>query len=78
MRGVDVFIGLNVIRIISIVSLILVLASNVETLVHDVVAVNHFIAAAKGSNFTSNDVGVQVQDSDYILCVYLFASSQSS
>ncbi|KAF8712472.1 hypothetical protein AX14_013067 [Amanita brunnescens Koide BX004] len=62
-----VFIGLNVIRIISIVSLILVLASNVETLVHDVVAVNHFIAAAKGSNFTSNDVGVQVQDSDYIL-----------
>jgi hypothetical protein len=68
----DVFIALNVIRIISIVSLVLVFASNIETLVHDVVAVNEFIAAAKGSDPIANNT--QVQDSDYILCVYLFDS----
>jgi len=60
-----VFIALNVIRIISIVSLVLVFASNIETLVHDVVAVNDFIAAAKGSDPTANNT--QVQNSDYIL-----------
>ncbi|KAF8346741.1 hypothetical protein F5887DRAFT_882920 [Amanita rubescens] len=58
-------IALNVVRIISIVSLVLVFASNIETLVHDVVAVNEFIAAAKGSGPIANNT--QVQDSDYIL-----------
>ena len=68
----DLFIALNVIRIISIVSLVLVFASNIETLVHDVVAVNNFITAVKGSDPMANNT--QVQDSDYILCVYLFDS----
>ncbi len=67
LRDADLFIALNVIRIISIVSLVLVFASNIETLVHDVVAVNEFIAAAKGSGPIANNT--QAQDSDYILCV---------
>ncbi|KIL55089.1 hypothetical protein M378DRAFT_173846 [Amanita muscaria Koide BX008] len=36
-----VFIALNVVRIISVISLILVFASNIDTLVHDILAVNN-------------------------------------
>jgi len=42
-----IFIGLNVVRILSIIALILVFASNICIIVHDVQAVNRFIEAGK-------------------------------
>ncbi|KAF8622266.1 hypothetical protein AX15_007142 [Amanita polypyramis BW_CC] len=61
------FIGLNIVRVISIVSLILVFASNIETLVHDILAVNQFVAEGKGSDPAVNATLSQIYDSDYIL-----------
>lgn len=53
---VDVFIGLNAIRALSIIACLLVFASSITTMVHDVEAVNRFIAEGKddSSNSTSN------------------------
>ncbi|KAK2465138.1 hypothetical protein APHAL10511_002830 [Amanita phalloides] len=59
------FIGLNIVRIISIISLILVFASNIETLVHDILAVNQFVAEGKGASLATN--ATQVQEYEYIL-----------
>ena len=64
----DFFIGLNIIRALSIIALILVFASNIVTLVHDVQAVNRFLAAGNTAGGTSNNSTV-VND-DYILCVH--------
>jgi len=50
-----VFIGLNVVRILSIISLILVFASNIVTLVNDIKAVNAFVAGNQ-SNSTSTSI----------------------
>lgn len=47
-----VFIGLNGVRILSIIALILVFSSNIVTLVHDVQAVNRFVAAGKTDSTT--------------------------
>jgi len=49
-----VFIGLNAIRTLSIISLILVFASNIVTLANDIKAVNAFVAG--DSNSTQTDV----------------------
>lgn len=51
-----VFIGLNAIRALSIIACLLVFASSITTMVHDVEAVNRFIAEGKddSSNSTSN------------------------
>ena len=51
----DTFITLNVIRIIGIIALLLVFSSNIVTLVNDVVAVNHFVAAGHTNNITTSD-----------------------
>ncbi|KAK7441773.1 hypothetical protein VKT23_009204 [Stygiomarasmius scandens] len=59
------FIGLNIIRALSIIALILVFASNIVTLVHDVQAVNRFLAAGNTAGDTSSNSTV-VND-DYIL-----------
>ncbi|KAJ7730365.1 hypothetical protein DFH07DRAFT_848815 [Mycena maculata] len=49
-----IFIGLNGLRILSLIALLLVFASNISTLVHDVQAVNRFEASkATMSNTTS-------------------------
>jgi len=50
---VYVFIGLNCVRALSLISLILAFASNIVTLDHDIRAVNAFVAG--GSNVTSTD-----------------------
>lgn len=78
----DTFIILNVIRILCIISLLLVFASNVVTLADDIKAVNRFMAAGGEASFTSsNSTGsgianatTQNIDYDYILFVTLTAS----
>ncbi|KDQ55912.1 hypothetical protein JAAARDRAFT_132925 [Jaapia argillacea MUCL 33604] len=58
-----VFIGLNIIRALSIIALLLVFASSIFTMVHDVEAVNDFIAAGKAGNAT---LVALMSDCDYI------------
>jgi len=61
------FIGLNIIRALSIIALILVFASNIVTLVHDVEAVNRFMAAkADSSSSSSNSTITNMLNCDYI------------
>jgi len=43
-----VFIGLNVVRALSIIALLLVFSSSIVVMAHDIQAVNHFVAAGKG------------------------------
>ncbi|KAF5392048.1 hypothetical protein D9757_003272 [Collybiopsis confluens] len=63
------FIGLNIVRTLSIIALILVFASNIVTLVHDVEAVNRFMAAKGSSSDVSssgNSTLTDMLDCDYI------------
>ncbi|KAG6868359.1 hypothetical protein C0993_004480 [Termitomyces sp. T159_Od127] len=69
----NTFIGLNGVRALSIIALILVFASNIVTLVHDIEAVNRFVAADNsGSNSTVTASGspnstVDMSDMGYIM-----------
>ncbi|KAG6812916.1 hypothetical protein H0H92_015468 [Tricholoma furcatifolium] len=65
----DVFIGLNGVRILSIIALILVFASSIVTLVDDIQAVNSFEAAGgnAATMTTSNGTTVDVGAMDYIM-----------
>jgi len=58
-RGI-IFVALNVIRALSLLGLILVFASNIETIVHDIQGVNRFMADQ--ANGTDDDM----EDCDYI------------
>lgn len=58
---VYIFVGLNALRVLSIISLLLLFASSILTLVHDIEGVNHFVEA--GKNGTSNNTLVNC---DYI------------
>ncbi|KAF9528738.1 hypothetical protein CPB83DRAFT_893986 [Crepidotus variabilis] len=67
------FMGLNIVRILSIIALLLVFSSNIVTLVNDIKAVNQFVAEGKGAT-TSHEGAkngtatiVSVEDMDYIL-----------
>jgi len=65
------FIGLNVVRALSIIALLLVFASNVVTLADDIKAVNSFVAAGNvigdtGSGSTSSNSTTSFTDFDYI------------
>ncbi|KAF8260290.1 hypothetical protein EI94DRAFT_1611600 [Lactarius quietus] len=62
-----VFLGLNGVRILSIIALLLVFSSSIVTMVHDVEAVNNFIAAGR-SNSTS--AASQI-DCDYYIAYIL-------
>ncbi|KIL63587.1 hypothetical protein M378DRAFT_12025 [Amanita muscaria Koide BX008] len=63
-----VFIALNVVRLISVVSLILVFASNIDTLVHDILAVNKYLTGGNGSDSATSTTISQVDVSyDYIM-----------
>jgi len=70
---VYIFLTLNAIRILTIISLLLVFASNIVTLADDIKAVNRFVAAGGNSNITSTNnstngtANTTVQDYDYIL-----------
>jgi len=68
------FIGLNIIRVLSIIALLLVFASNIVTLVNDIKAVNYFTNVGKHADATTSSGGVVnatmqavILDSDYIL-----------
>ncbi|GLB44151.1 hypothetical protein LshimejAT787_1600810 [Lyophyllum shimeji] len=65
------FIGLNGIRILSIIALTLVFASNIVTLVNDIKAVNHFVAGGKVVSNSTTDAStinstLHTSDMDYI------------
>ena len=51
----DIFFGLNVVRVISIVSLLLVFASSILVMVTDIEAVNAYDSAKQSSNTTTQD-----------------------
>lgn len=67
------FIGLNGVRALSIIGLLLVLASNIVTVVHDVQAVNAFMKAGDQSgnvqDSAKNATLVTAQNDDYIMYV---------
>ena len=60
MSPADIFLGLNGIRVLSIISMLLVFASSIFVLVNDVEAVNRFMKDASEADMT---------DCDYIECV---------
>jgi len=63
------FIFLNAVRVLSVIALILVFSSNIVTLVHDIKAVNRFVAADKlftDNPTNSNSTIIDLLDADYI------------
>ncbi|KAF7288583.1 hypothetical protein HMN09_01387400 [Mycena chlorophos] len=67
------FIGLNGLRALSIIALLLVFASNIVTLVHDIQAVNTFLAGKSSASTDSdpdasvgNSTATSVSNPDYI------------
>ncbi|KAJ6630122.1 hypothetical protein B0H10DRAFT_1985098 [Mycena sp. CBHHK59/15] len=63
------FIGLNGLRILSIIGLLLVFSSNIVTLVHDIQAVDRFQAgkAAASDSGSTNTTTEDILHSDYII-----------
>ncbi|KAJ7079959.1 hypothetical protein B0H15DRAFT_890994 [Mycena belliarum] len=63
------FIGLNGLRILSIIALLLVLSSNIVTLVHDVQSFDRFQAGktAVSDAAATNTTAANILDSDYII-----------
>ena len=61
----DIFIGLNIVRVLSIIACLLVFSSSLVTMVHDVEAVNNLIATEK-SNAT---LAASLLDCDYVAYV---------
>ncbi|KAF7977895.1 hypothetical protein HWV62_2448 [Athelia sp. TMB] len=57
------FFGLNAVRVLSIISLLLVFASSIVTLVHDVEGVNRFMVAQRSD---SSNSASDALDCDYI------------
>lgn len=62
----DIFIGLNIVRALSIIALLLLFASSIVTMVHDIQAVNAFIAAGKQGPDSGNSTNCTSVDTDYI------------
>ncbi|KAJ8506942.1 hypothetical protein ONZ45_g10630 [Pleurotus djamor] len=60
------FIGLNVVRFLSIIALILVFASSIVVMVHDIEAVNRFAAVGSVPGASNNATTEALLDSDYI------------
>lgn len=61
--SIDVFIGLNAVRVLSIIALILVFASSILVMVNDVTAVNTFMDEAHASGNTTESL---LENCDYI------------
>jgi hypothetical protein len=70
----DTFIGLNGLRVLSIIGLILVFSSQIVTLVHDIQAVNNFQAgkAAAVSDSATNTTAEDILSNDYVMYAFLF------
>jgi hypothetical protein len=60
------FIGLNIIRVLSIIALILVFSSSLVVMVNDIKAVNRYVTAEGGAN-SANSTTVSMKQNDYIL-----------
>jgi hypothetical protein len=62
------FIGLNVVRFLSVVALLLVFASNLVGMVHDIQAVNRFVTdrSSNASPDGFNATIASTMDQDYI------------
>ena len=72
-------------RALSIITLLLLFASSIVTMVHDIQAVNHFIAEGKANpsiriadNSTNPDIDCFSQDTDYVEYVYIILSIKRS
>ncbi|KAF9449079.1 hypothetical protein P691DRAFT_728553 [Macrolepiota fuliginosa MF-IS2] len=61
-----VFLGLNAVRTLSIIALLLVFSSNIVTLVNDVKAVNRFEAAGGNGTATNSTLGINGSELAYI------------
>ncbi|KAI0759022.1 hypothetical protein C8Q74DRAFT_1319797 [Fomes fomentarius] len=67
-----IFIGLNAVRVLSIVALLLLFASSIVTMVHDIQSVNAFVAAGlanpniRAVDVNSTDTDCISVDSDYV------------
>ncbi|KAJ6484550.1 hypothetical protein DFH09DRAFT_1004430 [Mycena vulgaris] len=59
-----IFIGLNGLRIFSLIGLLLVFSSNILTLVHDIQAINNF---QDGKDFTANRTYEDITSNDYLI-----------
>lgn len=64
----DVFLGLNGVRALSVISMLLVFASSIFVLVHDVQAVNRFM----------KDNDADLSDCEYIECVFYLSCLRSA
>ncbi len=73
---VDIFIGLNGVRVLSIIALLLVFSSNIVTLVHDVQAVNKFLAAGEDKDLTDCDYIEQVLSHISVRHLFIFFQRQ--
>ena len=62
----DIFIGLNVVRALSIISLLLVFSSSILVMVDDIKAVNAFMSAKQSGDFDNSTVSADMIDCDYI------------
>ena len=73
---IDIFIGLNAVRALSIIALLLLFASSIVTMVHDVQSVNAFIAAGKADtniravDTNATDPDCITADTDYVEYVH--------
>ena len=65
-----VFIGLNAVRALSLIGLILVFASSIVTLVHDVKAVNAFVKAGQTTSDNSTTSTTNYEYIAYVLPFY--------
>lgn len=61
-----VFIGLNIVRTLSIIALILVFASNTVTLSKDIKAFNHYMSTRNDDTASSSSNSTSGADTDYI------------
>jgi hypothetical protein len=68
------FVGLNALRALSIIALLLLFASSILTLANDVRGVNRFAAADKSgaNNSTSDDALVDCDYIEYVLSYYFY------
>jgi len=57
------FIGLNAVRVLSLIALVLLFSSSIVVMVHDIQAVNRFVIEGKSGNST---VAEEMADCDYI------------
>lgn len=62
MWSLDVFISLNLVRILSLIGLLLVFSSSILVMVNDIKAVNHFMHASSTNSTEADDM----LDCDYI------------